>query len=241
MIAHRGGVLGTNIEENSIEAFSRAMSMSLDKIKGIEFDLRRTKDNVFVIAHDPTLVMKNTKVRYICELNFSQIREEYPNISTLVELLDLAFSFKYKGELNIEIKEYNLSDELCSVITNIKYRDLNFFVTSFLHSEIESFYDKMCYITKDDYEYVFPKIGFLFSSYPYNMENILSLNFDSPKSLFDAYIILNDKTLPRDHDHPLMQLLIKNSQRIYIYTVNDKDEISYYQKCGFHVITDNLL
>jgi glycerophosphoryl diester phosphodiesterase len=242
MIAHRGGVLGTHLYENSIEAFSRVMTMPFGKIEGIEFDLRRTKDNVFIIAHDPTLIIKSSNTHeHICELNFSQIREEYPNICTLMELLELSISLKYKGDLNIEIKEYNLSDDICSIITDVKYKELHFFITSFLHSEIQSFYHKMCYITKDDYEYVFPKIGYLFSSYPYNMENILSLNFDSPKSLFDAYIILNDKTLPRDHDHHLMQLLIKNSQRIYIYTVNDKDEISYYQKCGFHVITDNLL
>jgi len=243
MIAHRGGVLGTDIEENSIEAFSRVMSMPFNKIEGIEFDLRKTKDHIYVIVHDPTLYMKNSNTsKYICELNFSEIREEYPSICTLIELLDLASSFKYKGDLNIEIKEYNLSKGVCSIITNIKYKDLRFFITSFLHSEVQSFYETIRQHDDDD-DFIFPKIGYLFSSYPYNLENILSLRFDSPHintALFEAYIVLNDKTLPRDHDHPLMQLLVKYSGRIYIYTVNNKNEIDYYRKCGFHVITDNL-
>lgn len=233
MIAHRGGVLGTNIEENSIESFSRAMLMPLDYVKGIEFDLRRTNDNVCIIAHDPTLYMKDVnKEKYICDLNFSQIRQEYPNICTFYELLDLALSSNYKGELNIEIKDYDISEDICSIITNIKYRHLHFFITSFLHSEVQSFYER---ITEEYENYNSPKMGYLFSSYPYNMKNILS---DLPNTLF---IVLNDKTLPRNHDHPLMQLLIKHSHRIYIYTVNNKDETDYYLKCGFHVITDNLI
>ena len=95
MIAHRGGVLGTSIEENTIEAFKRAMSMSLDHVKGIEFDLRKTKDNVYIIAHDPNLYIGDSKKEeYTYQLNFDQIQKEYPNICTLFELFDLGKKFK---------------------------------------------------------------------------------------------------------------------------------------------------
>ena len=153
----------------------------------------------------------------------------------------LALSLEYKGILNIEIKEYGIAEDLSSIVTDEKYSKLNFFITSFLHSEVKLFYEEILYIKEYEYDFIPCKIGYIFYSYPYDMENILSLNFDSSRqALLNAYILLSDKTLPRQHDHHLMQLLIKHSSRIYIYTVNDKDEIAYYQKCGFHVITDNL-
>ena len=49
LIAHRGGSLG---KENSFETFLASARMGADMV---ECDIRRTKDGVLVIYHDPSL------------------------------------------------------------------------------------------------------------------------------------------------------------------------------------------
>lgn len=235
LIAHRGGVGNTNIQENSLQAFSRAMLM-FPRIGGIEFDVRKTKDNILIVAHDPTVIM-NGKHEYIDTLTYSNIKGRYNydddinnHLCTLTEVLDLAKSQNYKGELNIEIKDYDVTELLNSTIDKPEYRDLIFFITSFLHSEI----NKFNLLEKE----VNSKLGYLFASYPYNMKDVLSLTYSYLNTTYPMKIVLNDKSLPRCMNHPQMQELLNHAENISVYTVNMAEDIKYYQECGFSVITD---
>lgn len=112
LIAHRGGVKGTQIIENSIAAFRRAMTNP--KVLGIEFDVR-LHGVTLVVHHDP-------------------LPETLPGyVPTLEEVLQLAQSYRYQGVLNIELKEYGLALTLEDVLK--KYPELhpNILISSFLH------------------------------------------------------------------------------------------------------------
>ena len=63
-IAHRG-LRSKTIKENSIEAFQNAINNN--KISGFEFDIRKTKDNQFVVNHNAFI--KNHLIRN-CTLKF---------------------------------------------------------------------------------------------------------------------------------------------------------------------------
>ena len=51
IIAHRGAWKEFNLPENSIAALQKAIALNC---YGSEFDVRRTKDGVLVVNHDPT-------------------------------------------------------------------------------------------------------------------------------------------------------------------------------------------
>lgn len=73
IIAHRGGVGGTKIIENTLCAFKRAFKMQ--NVDGIECDLRRVLSGEIVIFHDPHLPDDecNLNMLTLCKIfNFSQ-------------------------------------------------------------------------------------------------------------------------------------------------------------------------
>jgi glycerophosphoryl diester phosphodiesterase len=52
IIAHRGASAGAGGVDNSLDAFERAIALGAD---GIEFDVRRTRDDALVAFHDATV------------------------------------------------------------------------------------------------------------------------------------------------------------------------------------------
>ena len=65
IIAHRGGA--SLARENTLEAFEKAIDLRADMI---EFDVRRTRDQRYVIHHDPRIAGK-----YLNELTCIEVRE----------------------------------------------------------------------------------------------------------------------------------------------------------------------
>jgi glycerophosphoryl diester phosphodiesterase len=91
--AHRG--VRDAAPENSLAAFQKAIDIGCD---GVELDVRKTKDNVLVVVHDPDFHSK-----FIRSLNFGELSELSNNqIPALKEVLDLCLG---KISLNVELKE----------------------------------------------------------------------------------------------------------------------------------------
>jgi len=66
IIAHRGAWKEFDLPENSIAALQKAIAL---KAYGSEFDVRRTKDGVLVVNHDPTYFEDTIENKTYAELN----------------------------------------------------------------------------------------------------------------------------------------------------------------------------
>lgn len=89
--AHRGA--RTVAPENTLEAFSRALTLGAD---GVELDVHRTGDGALVVHHDAAA----PELGVLAHLPLAEIRARRPDIPTLEEVLDCC-----EGSLvNVEIK-----------------------------------------------------------------------------------------------------------------------------------------
>ncbi len=97
IIAHRGASAIAK-HENTLEAFDIAIKLGADMV---EFDIRRTKDNVMVVFHDDNIAGKKLKNITYRELNAIAGKENY-RVPKLEEVLE-----RCKGKicLDIELKE----------------------------------------------------------------------------------------------------------------------------------------
>ncbi len=91
VLAHRGAC--RRAPENTLEAFRVARELGAD---GVELDVRRTRDGVLVVSHDPVV----EGIGLLVEHPFADLRAAVPGVATLEEALD-----ELAGLLvNVEIK-----------------------------------------------------------------------------------------------------------------------------------------
>jgi glycerophosphoryl diester phosphodiesterase len=132
LIAHRG--YSAKFPENTITSFRKA------HCKVVEFDVRKTLDNVPVVIHDRTLdrtttgtgdVKKHTW-EHIKDLHIKGCDERVPSLDQVLQTFGDEYSY------DIEIKS---SDTAGVVVDSIKKSELpygNFLVTSFKWDEIKA-------------------------------------------------------------------------------------------------------
>lgn len=124
VIAHRGGI--TKYHENTIHSFKHAIELGADFI---EFDIRKTKDNIIIIHHDAGI-----NGRLISNLTYSEIQSIATNykVPTFEDLLKTAQS---KIKLDIELKEAGYEKEVIDITLKYFTTD-DIIVTSFMDSAI---------------------------------------------------------------------------------------------------------
>ena len=84
IISHRGEHDNEIVLENTLAAFDAA---SAHGVWGIEFDIRWTKDLIPVVFHDADLLRLFHVADIIRRTEFTQLRQNYPQIPTLNEVL----------------------------------------------------------------------------------------------------------------------------------------------------------
>lgn len=111
IIAHRG--VQDIFHENTIGAFTRAVDVGADMI---EFDIRRTKDNILVAFHDSSITTDGHTV-LLKDLTFSELSEagrinkfEIPTVKSIFE------TFAGQIGFDIEFKESDCEEETFSYI-----------------------------------------------------------------------------------------------------------------------------
>jgi glycerophosphoryl diester phosphodiesterase len=126
IIAHRG--VPGDAKENTIESFEKAMISGADMI---EFDVRRTRDNVLIAFHDEIIQGHSTK-----DLTLGAISQMARNlgfdIPTVEEVLKWS---RGKIKLDVELKEAGYEKE----IVELSYRyseESQFVITSFNDASI---------------------------------------------------------------------------------------------------------
>lgn len=125
IVAHRGAKGLVKIE-NSIESFDKAIEVNSDII---ETDIRKTKDNIIIINHDPTI--NNMLIK---EHTYSELKEVCDNLGYHLLTLDEAMQIYHdKITFDIELKEVGYEQEILDIV--LKYlKPSEFFVRSF-HDE----------------------------------------------------------------------------------------------------------
>jgi len=91
VLAHRGA--RRRAPENTLEALAVARELGAD---GVEIDVRRTRDGVLVLHHDPA----PPNGSMLCTLDHAEVARRHPTIPTLPEVLDACAGLL----VNIEIK-----------------------------------------------------------------------------------------------------------------------------------------
>ena len=95
--AHRGSSF--DHPENTRAAFMAAISDGAD---GFECDLRLTKDNQVVIWHDSNMLRMANHKAVVAHTDYSELKEIYPDLMLLNELLEIAS--EHKKSLALETK-----------------------------------------------------------------------------------------------------------------------------------------
>ena len=131
--AHRGSSF--DHPENTRAAFMAAISDGAD---GFECDLRLTKDNQVVIWHDSNMLRMANHKAVVAHTDYSEMKEIYPDLMLLTELLEIAS--KYKKSLALETKHpvpsgNEVENKIMELIT--PYKNLDIALLSFSWLAIE--------------------------------------------------------------------------------------------------------
>jgi glycerophosphoryl diester phosphodiesterase len=116
VIAHRGA--SSMARENTLEAFQKAIDLRADMI---EFDVRRTRDQRYVIHHDPRIADKPLN-----EITCREVREIARSMGFHVPELEEALRLACgRIGLDIELKEEgyekDVLDRICDVLPKEDY------------------------------------------------------------------------------------------------------------------------
>jgi len=115
--------------ENTLAAFRAAIRLGADFI---EFDVRRTKDKVLVIHHDPRVFDKIIKDSSLAELR-KAAQANRTELATFDQLLQVAHR---QIKLDIEIKEESYEMEIINSLRSHGWSDDDFVITSFHDASI---------------------------------------------------------------------------------------------------------
>ena len=202
IIAHRGASAYAN--ENTVESLKKAIASGADMI---EFDVRRTKDNVFIVYHDEFIQDKSTR-----ELTCKDIDRIGQNqgfdILTVEEVLKCTSG---KIKLDVELKEEGYEKEITELVLKF-FKEDEFVITSFNDSSLK--------VIKDNYPNI--KVGLLLGKKkPKNIiVTILSELFSIKRCIkAKADFLVPHRKLLR---FGFLKRAKRNDKPVFVWTVNDK-------------------
>jgi glycerophosphoryl diester phosphodiesterase len=217
IIAHRGA--SGEFTEGSKAAYEAALAQKAD---GLECDLRLTKDNQIICYHDANTTRLSNINLEIAKTNYAQLANEvdpYP----FEQLLKLAID--NKKDLVLEFKHPVPSG-----------------------GRVERAVHKLLKSNKDQIKASGIKITAISFSYLATLRNRLAQN-----DLYQTGLLINNKLYARLNPTSIFAVNIdllkqnpnlgnkikKNGGRLYIWTVNEVDDLKYCKKIGADaVITD---
>ncbi len=197
IVAHRGA--SAYAKENTLPAFEKAIALGADMI---EFDVRRTRDKVLVIHHDPDL--HNYPIR---KLTYDEIRSLDPDIPTLESALEVC---QGRIRLDVELKGIGYEKEAVRLLLRCLTPE-SFVVTSFYPICIERVKKRCPEITT----------GFLFGDITVNVCKSLRCTANSVRRRvrkMRADFVAPDWQLLDSH---LLSKVVTGELPIWVWTVNE--------------------
>lgn len=242
IMAHRGS---NNFPENSLQAFTEAVSMNVDVI---ETDVRLTRDEEIVIFHDESVDRITNEKGKICDLNLEELK-----------LLDMGYYFKDKNgnfpfrsknyyiltldelfttfpdiQINLDIKSSNkIAVELVGSKIKQYDRENNVIVGSFHQKIIESFRDKFTVINtvagpKDVKNFI--------------LRNTLYLNWTIRNLKYNCFQLPIYYGEKRIIDRKFIDWAHKKDLSVHVWTINNEKEMKELIELNVDgIFTDNPL
>jgi glycerophosphoryl diester phosphodiesterase len=201
IIGHRGAP--SYAKENTINSFKKAMALGADMI---EFDVRRTKDNVFIVYHDGFIQGKLIK-----ELTYKEIskiaRDRGFDLPTLEKVLKWS---RGRIKLDVELKEEGYEKGIVELLSKYLKED-QFVITSFNDSSLKSI--------KDNYPDI--KVGLLLGKFRAPLLTRISEFFSSKryrKAKAD-FLAAHWKLLR----FGFLERAQRSRKPVFVWTVNDEE------------------
>lgn len=111
IIAHRGASL--EAPENSLGALALGMELGAD---ALELDVRRTRDGVLLVIHDPTLGRTTDRWGRLADLEYEEVREARQEDGTPVPQLSSVFEAHPGVEITVDVKDPAAAAEVVALI-----------------------------------------------------------------------------------------------------------------------------
>ena len=210
-IGHRGAK--GYIAENTLESINMAIELNVD---GVEIDVFKCLSGELVLFHDKNLKKLTGKSGKIENLTINDLQKylvlgKY-KIPTLKDVLE---KIKKPLLVNIELKGSGAAESTSKIIEDFSKRTLwkkeNFIVSSFNWDELKKFRSINTDIA----------IGILLDKLGNINEAIQFGKNINAQSIHPNYRMLNEGTVEK---------IKKNGFKIYTWTVNNKEDISFMQK-----------
>ena len=218
--AHRGA--SADFPEHTMAAYRGAIEQGA---LGFECDIRVTKDEVLILWHDANMKKEAKSAAIIANRTYAEIKEIYPAVMTLNELLDLAI--ENKKSLALETKHPvptgNRAEELVVAELHkrkdaIKKSGIDVAIMSFSWFAIEK-------IKKMD-----PTIKTVMLLHDFNQK--LSRRFTSAKAIGPSVEMIKKS--------PELVSEIKNSEKeLYVWTVDSTEDLQYCASVGVDIVMTN--
>lgn len=220
IIAHRGAWKEFDLPENSIAALQKAITL---KAYGSEFDVRRTKDGVLVVNHDPTYYEDTIENKNYKELNEKKLSNG-EDLPTLRNYFIKGTEEKHNTLLICEIK---------AGITNPALDELTTSATLALAKEL-GIEDRVVYISfrfeiLKWIKAIHPSAKVLYLEADQKLEDIVAAGIDGIN-----YHFSNFKEQPI-----LASKAIEQKLDIGSWTVNELADFELLKKQGVTLITTN--
>lgn len=189
----------------------------------IEFDVRRTKDNVFIVYHDGFIQGQSIK-----ELTYEEIskiaREQGFDIPTVEEVLKWS---RGKIKLDVELKEEGYEKEILAWLSNYLKED-QFVVTSFNDSSLKNI--------KDSYPDI--QVGLLLGKYENPLLTRISEFFPMKrcKKVKADFLVPHWRLLKFD----FLERAQRSHKPVFVWTVNDEEMMwtLLHDRRVYAIITD---
>ena len=218
--AHRGA--SADFPEHTMAAYRGAIEQGA---LGFECDIRVTKDEVLILWHDANMKKEAKSAAIIANRTYAEIKQIYPTVMTLNELLDLAI--ENKKSLALETKhpvptgnrvEELVVAELHKRKDAIKKSGIDVAIMSFSWFAIEK-------IKKMD-----PTIKTVMLLHDFNQK--LSRRFTSAKAIGPSVEMIKKS--------PELVSEIKNSgKELYVWTVDSTEDLQYCASVGVDIVMTN--
>ncbi|HUT81287.1 MAG TPA: glycerophosphodiester phosphodiesterase family protein [Candidatus Bathyarchaeia archaeon] len=120
--------------ENTMRAFARAFQ---DGAKGIEFDIRLTKDEQIVIIHDEAINRTSNGSGLVKDMTFEELQQfDFGKGEKIPLLKDVLKLYGNRFWLNIEIKEVKLEKQLTELLIDMNITK-KIVISSFIKETLE--------------------------------------------------------------------------------------------------------
>ena len=204
-IGHRGA--RAYEPENTLRSFRRALEIGVD---AVELDVRKTKDDLLVVIHDPDVKRTTNGYGLVSELTLEEIKQFSTERGEKVPTLEEALRFlDRKARVLIELKENGIEEKVLFIVHGNGLQN-TVIIVSFLEDALRK-------VRELDSEV---DTGLIYVKHKNPIKAALELK---ATYLVSFYKFTHTANVQKAHE---------NGLKVIVWTVNDPAEVAEYAKKG---------